>query len=52
MKYVAARSTVKHLIFILDLTPGFNGVGKDNYKTRQETFKFWNSVLFIPEVWR
>ena len=22
-------------IFILDLTPGFNGLGKDNCKTRQ-----------------
>ena len=23
-----------NVIFILDLTPGFNGLGKDNYKTR------------------
>ena len=27
-------------IFILELTPGFNGLGK----TRQETFKCWDSV--------
>ena len=25
-------------IFIFYLTPGFNGLGKDNCKTRQETF--------------
>ena len=31
-------------IFILDLTPGFNGIGKDKHKARQETFKFWNLV--------
>ena len=27
-------------IFILDLTPGFNGMGKDNCKMRRQTFKF------------
>ena len=27
-------------IFILNLTPGFNGLGKDNYKMRREAFKF------------
>ena len=27
-------------IFILNLTPGFNGMGKDNYKMRQEAFNF------------
>ena len=26
-------------IFILDLTPSFNGLGKDNRKTRRETFE-------------
>ena len=35
---------------ILDLTPGFNGLGKDNCKTRRETFKFWDLVRFILEV--
>ena len=35
-------------IFILDLTPGFNGLGKDNCRTRWETFRFWDSVcLYI-----
>ena len=28
-------------IFILDLTPGFSGLGRDNCKTRRETFKLW-----------
>ena len=35
-------------IFILDWTPGFNGLGKDNYKTRRETFKFlWSGATYI-----
>ena len=36
---VVGAMLVNH-IFILDLTPGFSGLGKDNYKTRRETFKF------------
>ena len=40
-------------IFILDyLTPGFNGLGKDNCKTRRETLKFLDTVRLILEVWR
>ena len=39
-------------IFILDLTPGFNGLGKDYCETRRETFKFWDLVRLIFEVWR
>ena len=31
-------------IFILDLAPGFRGLGKDNCKTRRETFKFSDLV--------
>ena len=27
-------------IFILDLTPGFNALGKDNCKMRREIFEF------------
>ena len=38
-------------IFILDLTPGFNGLGKDNCKTRWKTFKCSDLVRFILEVW-
>ena len=34
-------------IFIFDLTPGFNGLGKDNCKTRRETFKFGDLVYYI-----
>ena len=39
-------------IFILDLTPGFIGLGKDNYKTRRETFKFGDLLRFILETLR
>ena len=34
-------------IFIINLTPDFNGLGKDTYKMRQETFKFWDLVHVI-----
>ena len=39
-------------IFILNLTPGFNGLGKDNYKMRREALKFWNWVCLIFETLR
>ena len=39
-------------IFILDLTPGLNELGKDNCKTRQETFKFWDLVQLILDILR
>ena len=39
-------------IFILNLTPGFNGLGKDIYKMRREAFKFWDSVRLIIETLR
>ena len=39
-------------IFILDLTPGFNEMGKDNCKTRWESFKFWDLVRLILEILR
>ena len=39
-------------IFILDLTHAFNGLGKDNCKTRWETFKFWDLVWLILQVWQ
>ena len=38
--------------FILDLTPAFSGLDKDNYKTVRETFQFWDLVWLIFEVWR
>ena len=37
-------------IFILNLTLGFNRLRKNNCKTRQETFKFWDLVQLILEV--
>ena len=39
-------------IFILNLTPGFDGLGKDNYKMRRDAFKFWNLVQLILETLR
>ena len=30
-------------------TPGFNGLGKDNYNTRRETLKFCDLVPLILE---
>ena len=37
-------------IFVFNLTPGFNGLGKDNYNMRQEAFKFWDLVRLILET--
>ena len=39
-------------IFILNLTPGFNGLGNDNYNMRPEAFKFWDLVRLILETLR
>ena len=39
-------------IFILDLTPGFDGLEKDNCKTRRETFEFWYLVQLLLEISR
>ena len=39
-------------IFILNLTPDFNGLGKDNYKMRREAFKFWDWARLILETLR
>ena len=44
---VGAASTLNY-IFILDLTPGFNGLGK----TRPESFEFFNLMCLILEVLR
>ena len=38
-------------IFILNLTPGFNGLGIDNCKMRWETFEFWDLVCLTLEAW-
>ena len=39
-------------IFILDLTPAFIGLGKDNCTTRRETFKFGDLVALLLEILR
>ena len=39
-------------IFILDLTPGFIGLGKDNCKSRRETVMFGELVCLILEILR
>ena len=39
-------------VFFLKLTPDFNGLGKDNSKTRREIFEFWQLVWLILEVWQ
>ena len=38
--------------FILDLTLGFNGLGKDNFKTGRQIFKTWDLVRLISGIWR
>ena len=38
-------------IFIVNLTPGFNRLHKDNCKMRWETFKFWDLVWLILQIW-
>ena len=48
---ITCRRCSNH-IFILDLTPGFNGLGKDICKTRRESFKFWDLVCLILEILR
>ena len=40
------RRCCSNYIFILDLTPGLNGLGRDNCKARQETFKCWDFVTY------
>ena len=39
-------------ILILDLTLAINGLGKDNCKTRRQTFKFWDLVRLVLGIWR
>ena len=48
----AAPVGAAHYIFILDLTPSFTRLHKDNCKTRQETFKSQDLMRLIVDVWR
>ena len=40
------------IVFILDLTSGFKGFGKDSRNTARESFKHWDLVRLILETWR
>ena len=40
------------VLFIIKLTHDWNRLHKDNYKTRRETFKFWDLVRLILEILR
>ena len=43
-------SALLNYISILDLTPGLNGLRKDNCKTRRETFKFSDFVWLYKDL--
>ena len=49
---VIACRRCSNYIFILDLTPGFKGLGKDDFKTRWDSFQFWDLVRLILETLR
>ena len=48
----SASEGCSNYMFILDLTPCFHGLGKDNCKTRQVTSKFLDLVHLTLEVWQ
>ena len=48
---IACRRCSNYII-ILDLTPGFIGLNKDNFKTKRGTFKFGDLVRLILEILR
>ena len=47
IKFILSYLILSNYIFILDLTPDFNGLGKDNCKMRRDSFKFWDLVHLI-----
>ena len=51
---IAHRPLLGHFnhVFILDFTPGLNGLGKDTFNTRRETITFWDLMRFIIVFWR
>ena len=51
-KNLSYKRRCSNYIFILDLTSGFKGFGKDSRKTVQESFECWDSVRLILETWR
>ena len=50
-KSLSKTASCSNYIFILDLTPGFKGLDKDDRKTRGESFKFCDLVRLILEIW-
>ena len=50
-KYFAWRRCSNY-IFIIDLTPGFIGLGKDDSKAMRETFNFGDLMRLILEILR
>ena len=52
VEYRQACRRCSNYIFVLNLTHGFNELGKDNYKMRREAFKFWDLVRLILETSR
>ena len=48
---ITCRRCSNH-IFILDLTPGFNGFGKNNCTRKRESFKFWDLLHLILGILR
>ena len=48
--YSIACRRCSNYIFILDLTPGFNGSDKDNCETRRDSFEFlWFGASYITD---
>ena len=52
MKLDIADRQCSNYIFILNLTPGFNGLSEENCTRIQEKFKLWDLVRLILEVLR
>ena len=49
MYWSMAFRCCSNYIFILDITPGFNRLHKDNCMTKRKTFEFWDLVRLILE---
>ena len=47
-----ASRCCSNYIFIIYLTTGFNWMCKGTCKTGRETFRFWNLMRLILQVWR
>ena len=49
--WIIACRRCPNYIFILHFTHGFNGLGKNNCKTIRESFKCWDLVRLILEIY-